>query len=653
MTAGRQEITTDAMRQAIAGANKLHAKLARGWNTWDTRSVLRHVLLPEGLAISFGFAANDKMVWLHGDVFPGRKVLGRTPGTLLTSMDKKLPLGDALEVRPGLHAYDGSFTQLTVDLRGAKYEIETAAEGETFVAIVKPIDPDQWSRTLTIEANLLWNRRGVIDHGAKNELIATLPSKTLHIHVRGSEVVDPNLPAKSPYVAVALDQAVVVSVGKQFTIAEATRFIANQQARQVAQHDQYQSDRDGHEAMQACLAWNVIYDPKFNRVLATVARDWNVIRGGYAVFCWDSFFMSWMLSLDDPTLGYATFLESFREMIDGKFVPNIVQGSGRASRDRSQPPVAGLAMLAMYRQRPDEASLRAVWPALMAWNRWWHTDRRNRAGSLSSGSNPFDPRVGDPSEFVQPNTRAGAALESGLDNANIYDDAGFDTKTHLLEAEDVGVNATYVADCRALAALARMLRLESDVRELEAREIEYRNALQKLWDDDRGLYLNRALDKNDWIERYCLTSFWPMASGTSTPAQAQRMSDEYLANPERFDGEWVLPMSPRNDPTFAEQLYLRGRVWPPTNFLVYLGLRLYLPAVARRKLVDRSREIVLQSWKKYNVVAENYSAIDGTGGRETHTHPLHGWGGLFSFIGLIEAGYAKAPFDAPAGVEAK
>ncbi len=31
--------------------NQLRAELARGWNTWITRSVLSHVLLPDGLAI--------------------------------------------------------------------------------------------------------------------------------------------------------------------------------------------------------------------------------------------------------------------------------------------------------------------------------------------------------------------------------------------------------------------------------------------------------------------------------------------------------------------------------------------------------------------------------------------------------------------------
>ena len=34
---------------------ELKSQLARGWNTWNTRSVLSHVLLPEGFAVNLGF----------------------------------------------------------------------------------------------------------------------------------------------------------------------------------------------------------------------------------------------------------------------------------------------------------------------------------------------------------------------------------------------------------------------------------------------------------------------------------------------------------------------------------------------------------------------------------------------------------------------
>ncbi|MDR0683409.1 MAG: hypothetical protein LBG15_16450, partial [Dysgonamonadaceae bacterium] len=38
---------------------EMQHNIARGWNTWDTRSVLRHVLLPHGVAVDIHFATPD------------------------------------------------------------------------------------------------------------------------------------------------------------------------------------------------------------------------------------------------------------------------------------------------------------------------------------------------------------------------------------------------------------------------------------------------------------------------------------------------------------------------------------------------------------------------------------------------------------------
>src|SRR5690606_31098624 len=114
----------------------------------------------------------------------------------------------------------------------------------------------------------------------------------------------------------------------------------------------------------------------------------------------------------------------------------------------------------------DLDALRAAWRPLLAWNRWWHAKRRNTAGTISPGSDPVAPRVGDPAEFVQPGTGAGAALESGLDNSPVYDNPPFDAQTHLMLVEDVGLTSLYVADCEALAQIAAALGHGAEAAEL-------------------------------------------------------------------------------------------------------------------------------------------------------------------------------------------
>src|SRR5262249_34478175 len=132
---GVSRMSVSANADAIAKADELAAELARGWNTWDTHSVLRHVLLPDGLAITLGFAANDKLVWLRDDVFFGQTHVKRSPGTQLTSLDKPLPHSNVIEIRPGVRTYDGTYTCLEIDLRGARFRVETGTIGDDWCAL--------------------------------------------------------------------------------------------------------------------------------------------------------------------------------------------------------------------------------------------------------------------------------------------------------------------------------------------------------------------------------------------------------------------------------------------------------------------------------------------------------------------------------------
>ncbi|PTX97870.1 trehalase family glycosidase [Opitutus sp. ER46] len=626
---------------AIAVADAKHRVLARGWNTWDTRSVLRHVHLPDGLALSLGFAALDKLVWLEQAQF-GRQTAGRTPGTKLTSTDKTLPIANTIEVLPGIRAYDGSYTSLEVNLRGARYRVETAANGEDWMALVTPLQDEPWTRVLTVHVGFVWNRPGHAMRDSERRITAQAPERTAAVHAIGETIEEPNLPAMTPYLALRLSGPVAVCVGQSLSLAEVRRRIGAARATVEQLHASYGALKDGHEAMQSSLAWNIIYEPKHRRVLCTVARDWNCLRGGYAVFCWDTFFTSWMIAQDNPALGYACMLEAFRELIDDAFVSNVVQGTGRQARDRSQPPVGAMCVLGMYRNRPDAEALAAAWGPLLAWNRWWHRARRNPRGSLSLGSNPFKPRAGDPAEFVQPNTAAGAALEA-LDNSPMYDQAPFDETTHLMQIEDVGLNALYVADCEALAEIGTILGHGDEAAKLRERAKEYGARLQELWHAEQGIYLNRRLDTGAWSTRHSPTSFYPLYAGVATPAQAEELVRKHLLNPEEYAGEWMIPAAPRNDPTFSEQLYMRGRIWPPLNFLVYLGLKRYGQDEARKRVVEKSLALLTRAWREHRVAPENFSAIDGSGGLGAHTHPLLTWSGLLAFISMIEDGRVTAP----------
>jgi putative isomerase len=231
-----------------------------------------------------------------------------------------------------------------------------------------------------------------------------------------------------------------------------------------------------------------------------------------------------------------------------------------------------------------------------------------------------------------------ALFESGLDNSPMYDGVPFNPKTNLLEISDAGLNGLYVADCRALEEMARILGREDDRRELRARGDKYAAALGTLWDDRSGMYLNRRTDTGEFSSRLSPTNFYPLIAKVATQEQARRMMQEHYFNPSEFHGEWVIPAIARNVPSYADQEYWRGRIWGPMNFLVYLGMRNYDLKDAREDLAKRSARLLMKSWQSDRAIYENYNANTGAGNDVRSSDGYYHWGALLGVIELLEHG---------------
>ena len=616
------------------------SRLAQGWNTWSTRSVLSHVLLPEGLALNLSFHHYGMLAHVS-DAFFGTREQRATAGVRLAPADIK---AKQVIVKPGPHAFDGSYTALTVILGEVMIQVESAHVGPTdIVLLVTPAKADFRAPALGVNVGMLWNRPGHVEAAGTRDLRARVPSGDVDIHFTAEPADDPNIIERSPSRVFSLISAVGISTGAARTFEEIKLLVETARVAEKQAHHVHGMLAEAHSVSNACLAWNTIYEPAHRRVLTTSSRPWNVLRFGYGVFCWDNFFYAWMMAYEQPALARNIALETFRDMVDGEFVPNAANGSGRRSSDRSQPPIGSLAVLALHEISPDLTFLAQIWPALLAWNRWWHRSRRNPRGLLSWGSHPATPRIGDLAEILQPNTAYGASLESGMDNSPMYDDVPFDSTTHLLALSDVGLVSLYVIDCEALSALGRELGLEKESAELDARGVEYATKLRELWNPTAGIYQNRRTDTDAFSPRLSPTLFYPLLAGVATPEQAATMVKNHLLNEQEFWGDWVLPSISRNDPAFADQKYWRGRIWAPLNFFVYLGLKRAGYDQPAKELALRSRQMFEQSWRDRSGVFENYSALTGEGGEAPLCDPMYPWTGLFVFMGLMEAGTVPLP----------
>jgi len=598
---------------------ELKSLLARGWNTWNTRSVLSHVLLPEAFAINLGIRDHLRGIYLKEALF-GRH-------------DK-----DEEQVRPGPHATDGSYTEVTVEWRGIRMRVQTAVEEGDWVLLVTPETVHTPPPLLVLESGLLWNRPGTLKREG-NSLVCQTPTRTIRVFSGNAPVEEYNIQTQTPYLAIPLDRPVLASSGRARTGEEIRAIVARRLETLRQSTQRFGALAAVFEPVQASLAWDTIYEPQKDRVVSTVSRNWNIRGGGYMLFCWDTYFAAVMAGLDSRELAYSNLIEITAEAAPAGFVPNDSRGCGFKSNDRSQPPVGSMALKMLYGKFGDRWLIEHVFPGLLRWNRWW-PQHRDTGGLLCWGSTPCEPTVPGHSNAFS-NIQFASVLESGLDNSPMYDNVPFDTGRHQMCMADVGLTAMYVMDCECLADGAAIIGKTAEEQELRERAEAYRKNLRQLWDDAAGMFLNKRTDTGELSPRVSPTNFYALLARAATPEQAQRMIDEHFYNPKKFWGEWMMPSISRDDPAYADQMYWRGRIWAPMNFLVYLGLRNYPLARARRDLVEKSKALILKEWREKGHVHENYNADTGEGCDKTSSSDaLYHWGGLLGFIALKKADFS-------------
>jgi hypothetical protein len=607
--------------------DSLQARLGRGWNTWNTESVLSHVHLPEGFALS---------IHLKDTRITGERYLRDA----YISQKQKRPE----TIIPGPHAWDGSYTALTLQWNDSKLRVESATDGQDLVLLVTPLKLAKRAPHLVLQSGILWNRPGQIARQGE-KLVADFAGAATITVGSTQPVIKEMVAASAPYLSFSLQAPVGIYTGKARSLEEIRLIIARQQEAHQKRAIAYRALSETYGAIQGVVAWNTIYDPVRGKVLTPVSRFWNTFFGGNSVlFCWDTYFGALLAAIDNKDLASANAVEVTRGVRQYGMVPNYVGDVGLGSPDRSQPPVGSIVVGEIYRKYGEKWLPELLFDDLLTWNRWWPT-HRSRNNLLHWGSDSLPPPYNDDAS----NAWQGAAYESGLDNSPMFDGVPFNKKTHLMEQADVGLTSLYIADCNALAELALVIGRKKEATELKKRSARYAAALRGLWDEEKGIFLNRRTDTGKPNPRISPTNFYPMLAGVATPAQAARMMKEHYFNPQEFYGDWVMPSVPRNDPAYAEQNYWRGRIWGPLNFLVYLGMRKYDLPEARKDLARRSDELLLNTFRRTGMVHENYNAVTGNGldaaDPPNRSDSFYHWGGLLGLPALFEGGFLGQPTD--------
>jgi hypothetical protein len=447
-----------------------------------------------------------------------------------------------------------------------------------------------------------------------------------------------SLPINTSYQGILVDasEPVYIRCNHNNSVEEMDAFLAAKAAACKAESIYGGGElQDAPQAIMKGILWNTIFDPIHNRFCTPVTREWCIIKperpwfGSYVLFTWDTSFAALLSGVQDSALAYQQIYSLLDEMTDEN-IP-CTTSEVNVFADRSQLPVTAYCALKLYHQFGEIHFLHSIFDSLLVHHRWWFKYRDGNGDGLLEWGTNWPIEHDDYRGYLNL-----AMAESGLDNSPMYDDTNFNPHTHTMELIDVGLNCAYALDAWALAQMAWVLGRKEEAAVLEAEYEDLKVRInQELWNEPLGIYCNKH-----WDGRFSPvlgpTCFYPMLAGIAPAERAERMVREHLLNEEEFWGEYVIPASSKNHPSFQDNNYWRGRIWAPTNFLVAEGLKRYGYYNEANAVAKKSLKLFIDEWKEENHIHENYNTLTGDGDDVDNADPLYTWGGLLAFLAVSE-----------------
>jgi putative isomerase len=383
------------------------------------------------------------------------------------------------------------------------------------------------------------------------------------------------------------------------------------------------------DAVRDVVGWNSVWDAINKRPYTSLSRAWVAQKfGGFGLWLDDIFYHAWMAALFDRDIAVENLEALISVAQPAGNLPCLM--TGRDSWiDRSQPPIGSLATWMIAAHTGDQSIVDLAYKTLLANHDWWFRLRDgNGEGLMGWGTSPG---VGS---GLYHGTKLGARDESSMDNSPIHDETDLDRASGMLTAADVGLNSLLVLDAEILSHWAEQRGDSATEQRLRQRGGALAAKVRdRLWDDERKVFANR-LWNGKFVRSIAPTSFYPLLAGIATPEQTQHLL-RWLDDPRKFGGFWRLPSVTRDDPAYHDNVYWRGRIWPPLNLLTYLGLRRAWLDEAAERLAADSYRLFDQAWRK-GQCPENFNADSGLADDQPDTDLFYGWGGLMPLIAALD-----------------
>lgn len=368
---------------------------------------------------------------------------------------------------------------------------------------------------------------------------------------------------------------------------------------------------------------------------------------------WDSIFVA---------LGFATFdqdraLEEIESLFEGQWddgmVPHILfrkddpsyfpgpeawGTSDRAmpSSGHSQPPVAATVVREIFESAGEgklDARVRALFPKMMAWHRWFATYRDPQGHGSVAIIHPWESGRDNLPDWDAPMSAVdttGVPAFTRKDTAHVDPEmrprqvdyerymaivaagraCGWNarkvTQTSPFLVADPGITFILLRANRDLAALARRLGFDADLPEIEGWIAKLERGLDSLWNPELGAHTTRDLKTGKLGQGVSSAAFLAPYAGVRDEAVLEPLRAHFDRISSRVD--YMVPSYDPDDQGFEHLRYWRGPVWAVVNFMIARGLtEAGDHARAERVRADTARLV------KHSGFAEYFSPVDGTG----------------------------------------
>ncbi|MEI6336945.1 MAG: trehalase family glycosidase, partial [Methylococcaceae bacterium] len=339
---------------------------------------------------------------------------------------------------------------------------------------------------------------------------------------------------------------------------------------------------------------------------------------GKCQLLWDTMFVlnAWA-PLDDNELVCDVF-RNYWNVIDNN--PEAPKGSSRYGMvpcttkpdlpqdGFSQIPILAWGCLMVYNQTHDQALLDLCLPYLDAFLTWYASERDvDNDGLIEYGAY----KKCSIADLVQTARFETFDFALPLDGLKLTKHPSRDTGGEWYgNIEGVDQTCFLAMSERAMIEMCQKTGRIEMMKKYEQRLTKRTEAVRaKMWDPETKFFYSLDRDTDKPIRVRTLQVFLPLTAGMASEKQAAELVRQ-LTDPALFWSTYPVTTSAMNEPTFRADGFWRGDVWPPTNYLIQLGLNRYGYYDLAREMADKMLELV----RKHDGHAhERYNGVEGRG----------------------------------------